>query len=335
MSVWKNGSGWVAEFAYQKQRYRSGTFRDKTDAEVWELEARAAVLKGLKPPKEAPRRQGLPQYSFSALAAETYKAKWRDSKRSEQALRQAEIVAGLLGNVSVSDVTKDIVTDMVETMRDDGLANGTINRKLSALSVMLGVARDLGWLKTQFIIPRLQENEGRITVFSPEEEMTMLEFHRSRGDQDSHDLIVCLLDCGARLGNVMGLRWVENVVMPSSLRWFPDETKARNQIVVPMTSRIKEVMQRREGLEGGPFLGIGEKRFRARWQDMRIHMGRADDPEFLPHGCRHTFITRLLEAGTDVLTVQQLAGHKCLETTKRYAHFSSAHFKSAIGRLEK
>lgn len=37
-----------------------------------------------------------------------------------------------------------------------------------------------------------------------------------------------------------------------------------------------------------------------------------------PHDMRRTFITRLLEAGADVLTVQDMAGHSQTETTKRY-----------------
>lgn len=51
--------------------------------------------------------------------------------------------------------------------------------------------------------------------------------------------------------------------------------------------------------------------------------GRVDiDKRIHPHLFRHSFITHLIDRGANVVSVQQFAGHKRLETTLAYTHLS-------------
>src|SRR5258708_7589916 len=68
--------------------------------------------------------------------------------------------------------------------------------------------------------------------------------------------------------------------------------------------------------------------------DRRVfHMNR-HFPCFGRHCLRHTFASRLVMAGVDIRTVQELLGHKTIQMTVRYSHLAPKHTLAAVERLD-
>ena len=175
----------------------------------------------------------------------------------------------------------------------------------------------------------------RIRWLTYEEERLIL----SRCPPWLRDLVIVGLDTGLRPGNLVRLQrsWVhrdQNVVI------VPQEcTKTRRApITVPLTSRARAIIlrwmdasPRQEGLvsRDGQSLACGRVNNALRRLTRAIGL-----EDVCLYTLRHTFVTRLVQAGRSLPDIAALAGHRSIVTTMRYVHVAPQYLRESIRALE-
>ena len=153
-------------------------------------------------------------------------------------------------------------------------------------------------------------------------------------------MAMVMLHCGLRISEVAGLN-ISDVVLTARKRELTVRCgKNSKRRVVPINKDAAEVLQEylagKLGVESETPLFMAQQGARISVQSidhMIRQFGKDSGVELSSHSLRHTFITKLIRAGIDVVTVAELAGHSRLETTRRYSLPSQDVMLAAVEKL--
>jgi integrase len=266
----------------------------------------------------------------SNRALETHWANTRNYASIKSNLKS--LMAHFGAERKVSTIGDREVGRFVQTLKADGAAPATVNRKLSALQTLLRFAGEEMDVKVQsprFRKVRERERNGRIRVFTDTEERQMIESTRII-DADVSEFITVLFDTGMRLSE--GLRLESRDIDFNTGMMSIWTTKNDVPRSIPMTGRVRQIMERRTN---GRIFHLSANRVKYVWRLARKQAGLSHDTEVVIHAIRHTVASRLVQGGVPLYTVQRWMGHSTIKVTERYAHLSPAQFVEAVNVLDR
>jgi len=219
------------------------------------------------------------------------------------------------------------------------LSPGSINRELATLRRLLRLAWKWKLIDRVPEIKLLRGERQRDFILSREQEANYL----AVAPPDLHDVAVLMLDTGMRIGEALSLRWEAVTLQPAPgarngyatvVSVASKNSKARN---VPLTTRVVEMLRARSLTSGElVFVRTGGRPLVATWLNERHRALRAKlklTSDFVPHSFRHTFGTRLGEAGADPFTIMKLMGHSSVVVSQRYVHPTPETLELAVERM--
>lgn len=210
----------------------------------------------------------------------------------------------------------------------------TIGQRLGFLRLAVRKAERDGWegRNRLHLVRRPRPPSGRTRILAPSEEarlqpaMAPLDF----------GTVLLAVDTGLRRKELFALR-AEHV--DAARRELAVVGKGQRFRVVPLTERALAALEPRLAAGGWLFPSprhAGRHADPGGWVDhhFRPALERAGIRGLVFHGLRHTYATRLREAGEDLDTIQRLLGHASITMTQRYLHASTAALHRAVHRLE-
>lgn len=310
----------------------TGTFDSLAEAEAKRAEWRAALLRGKAPAKELPK--GRHGWTIEQALKKTFEVAWGGSKSEHGFEKLANQITEYWGKTrELGSIDTAALDKWVSDLKEIGNSDGTINRKLAALSKLFSVAVPRGGVAFRPKFPRRKEYNGRVRFLSNEEERRALDLLVQWGLEETHDAVVILLDTGLRAGELMRLTPQDvDLKLNRVTVWGAKNNDNRS---IPLTLRAHAILKHRiEQHPSGKLFPSGYWRLRMDWDRLREKMGLTEDKQFVLHVLRHTFVSRLVQRGVGLPIVGRLAGHKSLQVTMRYAHLAPGDLDRAIEKLE-
>lgn len=336
MAVRQRGETWQADASWKGKRLRQDGFATRGQAEKWEADTLARLRLGLAV-DNATSKPSTGVDTLKELYDRTYNQFWKGTRGEGTACINAESVIKILGETTNPNALREGDMDfLIGKLKDQGLSGGTINRKLSALSRMLKFGHQRGWIERLPYIQHQRESEHRLRWLTDTEEESLLKWCDYFGWKELRDLFTVLIDSGLRISEALKLEWRD--VADGWIRVWgaKDPTGKGKHRSVPMTDRVAAIINRRRNEAEGRETVFTLDRHQAdkRWDTIREKMGLEDDTQFVIHALRHTCASRLVQAGVDLPSVQQVMGHSNITTTMRYAHIAPKNLVNAMSALQ-
>jgi len=360
MSIYKRGGKYWFKFVFRGERIQRSTRQsDRKVARQMEAAYRTALARGelgLLERKPAPALKDFAQRFIDAIQA-------RGQTKPNTVLFYLNKLARLLEFEPLALAPLDKIDEtLIETYvqhRISRVSPASVNRELATLRRLLRLAHEWREIDRVPRIRLLPAERVREFVLSHAQERNYLEF----APQPLRDVAILMLDTGLRVSEALALEWRDVHLEPASGARFGyihvREGKSKNaKRNLSLTARVRAMLEawwaannaenadprptasQRVPLPKSPWVFTSEDGkeplsiFTLEAQHSAIRRTHKLAKDFVLHSMRHTFGTRLGEAGADAFTIMRLMGHSTVTVSQRYVHPTPETLESAFERLE-
>uniref|UniRef100_A0A7V4XSD5 Site-specific integrase n=1 Tax=Acidobacterium capsulatum TaxID=33075 RepID=A0A7V4XSD5_9BACT len=272
--------------------------------------------------------------------------------------RRIAEIRSMFGHRDAAKLKSSEIEDWLDDIQENrGLASATINKMRGTFSMIYkhGKRKDLVSVNPAVDVPLHDVGQGVERFLADDEEMRLRRVlqrkiemhdpikHPELRKQAIHRLLEfeVSLKSGMRRSEQYNLRWgdvdFERRIMrlrktkngkPRNAFMIDDVAAALKQLrKLDLERRDRSASQPNKSPDDVVFAKSDNKKW---WQ---AALGEAKISNYRWHDNRHTFCSRLVQAGVHLKVVQEAAGHASIASTMRYAHFAPSQVLDAMAVL--
>jgi integrase len=271
-----------------------------------------------------------PEMTFADLAARFL----TDGSPRPYHVERLKILLPYFGEAPIGRISKPLVREFRRDRRKEKprLTDTTLNRDVEVLRHLLYWAVDEGFLTTNPIarihLPKQRRKPRPILGFTEEDKLLVAAAPHLR------QIAIAALDSGMRRGELLYQLWEHVDFNRRLLLVTHSKTAGGEAREIPFTARLAELLSSFKQQEGLVFTFKGRPihRIKTAW---KAAIRRSGIRYFRFHDLRHTFNTRLMEAGVVQDVRKVLMGHSSGdEVNSLYTHVELPVKREAIRKLE-
>lgn len=328
-SIQKRGSVFRVRIIRKGYTSLSRSFKTRIEAIKWARKTESEIDQGfIKPAKVLSNRMLDRDLKFGE-AANHYMSNHSVHKRNYRSeCGIINILINRWGELQVKEIDKPEIIQLRDDLVSSGRCGGTVNHYFNAISKIFQMLHE-SWLididNPIKGIKRLPANPSRTKRINGDIETALLNACAKSKSRELKPIVEFALETAMRRGEIMGLKWFD-IDLPNR-RAFLRLTKNGDPRQVPLTLKAVKILNSLKNDHHEYVFTLSMDALRRHFNKAvktardNWHLGGAnpfDDCRL--HDCRHEALSRLSDAGLNVIELSHISGHKTLSQLARYTH---------------
>jgi integrase len=326
-SITRRNSSYRVRISRKGQPTITKSFKSEYEANKWLRQVEMQLELGIY--QESKRNQPIQNEIQVSEAVERYISSHvihKLNRKTEAGMLR--LLANRWADRKLSSITKQDVFLLKEELLRKGRAASTINHYLNAISKLHQIAINEWGMQITNPIPgmkRMPEPQGRMKRLLPKAEEILLNYASQSAFKPLSNIIIFAIETAMRASEILSIR-LEDVDLVSR-KVLIRHTKNGESRVIPLTLRAKSTLQQiQPNKKTDLVFPYGGCRVRKHFVKTVTRARAAHDGSQNPfidlrfHDLRHEALSRLSDAGLNVIELSCISGHKTLSMLKRYTH---------------